>query len=299
MKRPSPLNRNIVVLGFLLLILCIFPLNGGELRSNYYFESPLILSKTIDPTCTKNFEVLRIPDGKTSYRLNAQIIAKTLELGGCPIETNKVRFVNFTKEVTTGATVLEHQLKDFFQHTYPTIKIQEVHISPRGSNDLLPKNMHPIFDTNSYKTNKGTFYVFDERGVRYYFDFTINATLSALYTTQKVSRKEVLSLANTVLKPLPFATFRGKPLDSLPDTSFRFRASLQENVPILDRHIEPLPLVLRDSKVNVIIQNGAVIVEFIATAMQEGKLYDIITVEKADGKRSRAKIIGENKVELQ
>ena len=58
-------------------------------------------------------------------------------------------------------------------------------------------------------------------------------------------------------------------------------------------------MVLRGSKVNVIIQNGSVIVEFIATATQEGKLYDIITIEKADGKRSRAKIIGENKVELQ
>ncbi len=284
---------------FLALLLWFSNLSGKELQSNYYFESPLILSKTIDPTCEKNFEVLRIPDGKTSYRINAQIIAKTLELGGCPIQINNIRFVNFTKEVTHGLSVLEQQLKDFFKNAYPTIEIQEVHISPRGVNNRLPKNIHSVFDTNSYQTNKGTFYVIDEKGVRHYFDFTIDATLNALYTTQKVTRKEVLSTQNTGIKPLPFTTFRGKPLDLLPDTPYRFRASLQANVPILDRHIESLPIVLRDSKVSVIIQNGAVIVEFIATAMQEGKLYDIITVEKADGKRVRAKIIGENKVELQ
>ncbi|MCX6075187.1 MAG: flagella basal body P-ring formation protein FlgA [Campylobacterales bacterium] len=284
---------------FLSLILWLSILNGSELHSNYYFDTPLILSKNIDPTCEKNFEVLRIPDGKMSYRVNAQILLKTFELGGCPIETNKVRFVNFTKEVAHGLTLLEQQLKEFFKHTYPTIEIQEVHIFPRGSNDVLPKEIHPIFDNNSYKANRGTFYLLDDNGVRRYFDFTIDATLSALYTTQKVTHKETLSTQNTLLKPLPFTTFRAKPLDSLPDTPYRFRASLQENVPILDRQIEPLPMVLRGSKVSVIIQNGAVIVEFIATATQEGKLYDIITVEKGDGKRSRAKIIGENKVELQ
>lgn len=257
------------------------------------------MSKNIDPTCEKNFEVLRIPDGKISYRVNAQIVLKTFELEGCPIETNKVRFVNFTKEMTNGLTVLEKQLKEFFQHYYPTIEIQEAHIIPHGSNEILPKEIHAVFDNNSYKTNKGTFYVMDDRGVRHYFDFTLDATLSALYTAQKVTRKEILSSQNTVLKPLPFTIFRGKPIDSIPDTPYRFRASLQENIPILDRHIEPIPMVLRGAKVSVIIQNGAVIVEFIATAIQEGKLYDIITVEKGDGKRSRAKIIGENKVELQ
>ena len=282
-----------------MLILWLSILNGSELQSNYYFDTPLIMSKNIDPTCEKNFEILRISDGKMSYRVNAQIVLKTFELGGCPIETKKVRFVNFTKQVTHGLGALEQQLKEFFKLHYPTIEIQVVHIFPRSSNDVLPKEIHAIFDDDAYKAKKGTLYVLDEHDIRHYFDFSIDATLSTLHTSQKVIRKELISTQNTVLKSLPFETFRGKPLDTLPDTPYRFRASLQENIPILDRHIELLPMVLRGSKVSVIIQNGAVIVEFIATATQEGKLYDIITIEKADGKRSRAKIIGENKVELQ
>lgn len=269
------------------------------MQSNYFFDNPLILSKTLDPSCAKNFEVLRIPDGKTSYRLNAMIIAKTFELGGCPIEIKKVRFVNFTKQATQGFTPLKEQLKGFFKHHYPTIVIQEVHIFPRGSNDFLPLDIHAVFDEDAYKAKKGTLYLLDEHGVRRYFDFSIDATFSVLHTNQRVNRKEEISTQNTVLKSLPFETFRGKPISELPQISYRFRASLQEGIPILDRHIEPLPLVLKGSKVSVIIQNGSVIVEFIATAMQEGRLYDIITVEKADGKRSRAKITAENTVELQ
>ncbi|MDQ1297897.1 MAG: flagellar basal body P-ring formation protein FlgA, partial [Campylobacterota bacterium] len=67
----------------------------------------------------------------------------------------------------------------------------------------------------------------------------------------------------------------------------------------VDRYLEPLPIVLKGAKVSVQVQNESVIVEFIATATQEGALYDIITIEKSDKKRAKAKVIGENRVELQ
>jgi flagella basal body P-ring formation protein FlgA len=65
------------------------------------------------------------------------------------------------------------------------------------------------------------------------------------------------------------------------------------------RNIETIPLVLKNTPVTVELQNGAVIIEFEATATQEGLLYDIITIQKNDGKRAKAKVIGENRVELQ
>ncbi|MGZ8548802.1 MAG: flagella basal body P-ring formation protein FlgA [Sulfuricurvum sp.] len=284
---------------FLILFVFISVIQGGELSSNYFFENPLIMSKTIDLECEKNFEILRIPDGKTSYRINAQIIAKTFELGGCQIASKKVRFVNFIKKNNTDYPLLKEQVILFFKHHYPTIEIQEIHIFPHGYSDSLPAQATVIFEDDAYKNKKGTFYVFDTHGLRRYFDFSINATLSTLHTSRKVTRKEVVSLQNTVLKSLSFETFRGKPLIILPETPSRFRASLQEGAPILDRHIEQLPMVLRGSRVSATIQNGSVIVEFIAHATQEGRLYDIITIQKADGKRARAKIMGENRVELQ
>jgi len=257
------------------------------------------MSKTIDSKCEKNFEVLRIPDAKTSYRVNAQIIAKTFELGGCPIEIKKVRFINFTKQAGTDYHVLKEQITLFFKHHYPTIEIQEIHIIPRADSNSLPEQSKVVFEDGSFKNKKGTFYVVDRHGIRRYFDFSIDATLNLLHTNKKVARREAISIQNTLLQSLPFEGFKGKPLGTLPETPYRFRSSLKENTLILDRHIEPLPMVLRGSRVSAIVQNGSVIVEFIARATQEGGLYDIITVEKADGKRMRAKIIGENRVELQ
>jgi flagella basal body P-ring formation protein FlgA len=274
-------------------------IRAGELSANYFFDNSVIMSKTIDQKCEKNFEILRIPDGKTSYRINAQIIAKTFELGGCPIESKKVRFVNFTKQANSDYRLLKEQITLFFKHHYPTIEIQEIHIISRANSDSLPEQTKIILDDNTFKNKKGTFYVVDSHGIRRYFDFSIDATLKVLHTNRKVARKESVSIQNTMIQSLPFEGLRGKPLGILPETPYRFRSSLKENTLILDRHIEPLPMVLRGSQVSVTVENGSLVVEFIARATQEGGLYDIITVEKGDGKRMRAKITGENRVELQ
>ncbi|MCL4432400.1 MAG: flagellar basal body P-ring formation chaperone FlgA, partial [Epsilonproteobacteria bacterium] len=163
----------------------------------------------------------------------------------------------------------------------------------------IPENSKAVFDQDITDRNNGTFYILDESGLRRYFDFTLDATLNILHSNQKINRNQVLSSANSSLKTVTFIPFRGKPLSTLPDQTQRFRRSLKENIPIVDRHLEPLPIVLKGSKVSVQVQNESVIVEFIATAIQEGALYDIITIEKSDKKRAKAKVIGENRVELQ
>lgn len=272
---------------------------AAVLQQNYLFDSPLIMSNSINPECTKIFEVLQIPDGKTTYRMNGQILLKTFELAGCPIEANNVRFVNFTKRINTDLTILEDQVNTYFKANYPTISIQNIQIFPHGYIEQLKEPAKVIFEPDSYMRNKGVFYIQDHNGIRRYFDFSINATLGMLHTSKKVSRREPLSLNNIVMKTIPFNNFRGKPIIALSQNSQRFSITLKENTPILDRHLEPLPLVLKNNKVSVVVKNDSVTIEFIARATQEGALYDIITIEKSDGKRARAKIIGENQVELQ
>jgi flagella basal body P-ring formation protein FlgA len=182
---------------------------------------------------------------------------------------------------------------------YPTMTITSIYITPHGYTESLPANAHVVFDKEGYKQNRGTFYIPDSNGIRHYFDYSLDATLEVLHVTQKTSRKAILSTTNSTLESIPFVSFRGKPLTKLPETPYRFRSSLKEGTVITDQHIEPNPIVLRGAKISAQIKSGTVIVEFIATATQEGALYDIITIEKADGKRVRAKIIGENTVELQ
>lgn len=269
------------------------------LQQTYTFKDPKILSTDLVRSCPKRFEILQIPDGKNTYRINAQIIAKTYELNGCTIDVGKVRYVNFTKQTALNLSLLKQQLTDVFMASYPAMTIQKIDVFPRGFIETFPENAKAVFDKDVCDNNNGIFYVLDEGGMRRYFDFTLEATLNVLHTNQKINRKEILSSANTSIKSIPFTQFKGKPLSTLPDQKNRFRRSLRENTPIVDRHLETLPIVLKGSKVSVQVENGSVIVEFIATATQEGALYDIITIEKSDKKRAKAKVIGENRVELQ
>lgn len=282
-----------------LIFLFFTDLYGDTLQQSYTFKEPKIYSSDLISGCPKHFEILQIPDDKSTYRINAQIIAKTYELNGCSVDVGRVRYVNFIKETTLDVSPLKQQLMDVFISTYPTMTIQKINVFPRGYIESIPPNSKAVFDRDIADRDDGTFYVLDKSGIRRYFDFSLEATLNVLHSSQKINRNDILSTTNSSLKLVQFTQFRGKPLSSLPVDRQRFRRSLRENTPIVDRHLEPLPIVLRGSKVSVQVKSGLVIVEFIATATQEGALYDIITIEKSDKKRAKAKVIGENRVELQ
>jgi flagella basal body P-ring formation protein FlgA len=280
-----------------ILILC--NLSAYELAENYTYKSPTIYSDDLFPELTKKFEILKIPEDKTQYRINAQIIVKTFELNGIEINATKVRYVNFTQQSFVDLNPIKHQLEILLRGQYPSIRIDEITIIPRGYLSSLSQKSRGVFDENVFNNAKGTFYIVDEHGVRRYLDYSVRATINVLHSNQKITRRDRLSGFNTQIKQIPFGSFRDTPLTTLPDQPSRFRSNLRAGELLTLRNIQTIPLVLKNSKVIVEIHNDTVIVEFGATATQEGSLYDIITIQKSDGKRVKAKVIGENRVELQ
>lgn len=270
-----------------------------ELQKEYFFTDNTIVSTDLFPKIQKRFELVRIPAGKILYRMDAKVVAKTFELNGIRLDTGKIRFVTFIKKSPVDVTSLKIQLTRVLQERYPTIAIENISIMPHGYLASLPPEANAVFDPSCYLNGNGTFYIIDSDGLRRYFDYSVNATLNVLHTTRKVLRRENLSTANTALKEVPFESFRDTPLTGIPEHPHRFRAVLKQATPIIVRNIEKMPLILKDDNVIVEVRNGSVILELIATATQEGGLYDIITIQKRDGKRSRAKVIGEKRVELQ
>ena len=274
-------------------------LNALELKNEYFFSDHTITSDILFPELTQKFEILKIPPEKEHYRIDANIITKTFELNGIIIDSSKTRYVNFTKYSPVNFTPLKIQLEKMLRERYPSIMIEEITITPRGYLPSLAKETRGVFDDRFYQHAKGTFYILTPQGLRHYLDYSVRATISVLHTTQKITRRERLSGFNTLLKPIPFTSFKDVPLTTLPDQLSRFRSNLKTGVLLTLRHIEAVPYVLKNEKVVVEVQSEGVVVEFGATATQEGALYDIITIQKNDGKRVKAKVIGENRVELQ
>lgn len=285
---------------FLALLVFVFAtLNAYELKEEYLYTDHTIVSTDLFPGLPQRFEIVKIPSDKYLYRLDAHVVAKTFELHGVPVETAGVRYVSFVKKSPVDLTPMQTQLERKLRECYPSIRIASVTVTPRGYLEGLYPQGRGVFDSRVCQHASGTFYVLNPQGLRHYLDYSVDAVLPVLHTTQKVSRKEGVSGFNTLLKPIPFRSFRDTPLTALPQKASRFRTAIKSATPLTLRHIEEIPLVLKDENVIAEVRNGAVVLEITATATQEGSLYDIITVQKRDGKRSKAKVIGEKRVELQ
>lgn len=282
-----------------LLLFFLFNLHAYELAKNYEYESNTIYSNDLFSDLTQKFPILQIPFDQDHYRIDAQIIAKTFELNGITVDSTNTRYVNFTKRSPVDFTPLKQQLETMFKERYPTIRIDAITISSRGYLAALPKKVQGVFDERFYQNGTGTFYYYDDQRIRHYLDYTVQATIDVLHTTRQISRKERLSGFNTLLKPIPFLSFKDIPLTAVPDQPSRFRSNLKSGQLLTLRNIETTPLVSKNEKIIVEVQDDGVVVEFGARATQEGSLYDIITIQKNDGKRAKAKVIGENRVELQ
>lgn len=270
-----------------------------DLSREIEYSNPVIYSNDIFPLLEKKFEVLKIPEDKTHFRIESEIIAKTFELNGVELNTSKTRYVTFVKKSPANFTRLSEQLQLMLLRHYPGIEIKSLNVSSSTYLSKIPENAKAIVERNFYNDPEGTFYIIDENGLRRYLNYRVDATLPLLFTSKDVDRKETLSGFNTLLHSSPFVHFRDEPLLALPDQMSRFRGSLKAGKMILAKNIEPLPLVLKGEKIVATVKNGIVVVEIGAEAVQEGALYDIITIQKNDGKRVKAKVIGEKRVELQ
>lgn len=282
-----------------LLFLFVSVLNAYELQKEYLYSDPTIVSTDLFPELPQRFEIVKIPVEKHLYRLDAHVVAKTFELHGVKIDTAGVRYVSFVKKSPVELSPIEEQLEHKFRECYPNLQITSMTITPRGYLEALSPQARGVFESRICQNSSGTFYVLNPQGLRHYLDYSIEAILPVLHTTQKVSRKEALSGFNTLLRPIPLRSFRDAPLTSIPAHPSRFRTALKSATPLTLSQIEKIPLVLKNENVIAEVKNGAVVLEIIATATQEGSLYDIITVQKRDGKRAKAKVIGEKRVELQ
>ena len=67
---------------------------------------------------------------------------------------------------------------------------------------------------------------------------------------------------------------------------------------LTQRDITTLNLISRGSSVNVILKDKNLNISFLAKALQNGKLNDIITVQKNNNEKVKVKVIGRNRAEI-
>ena len=269
-----------------------------DLRENYDFRDHTIMSTTLFPEMPQRFELFEIPVHMTRYRVSAESVAEAFKSHGIEIGTEDVRYVNFVKSSPISTVRLEDEVAAYYRAHYPSIAINAVHITPRVYTPELPEPYTVTIADTSYKSARGTFYVTTPEGAKLFFDYTLDAEVAVFTARRDLKRDTPLNAMTAQSASVPLDTLNARPLDDL-SGKYRLKRHVKGGEVIMRRHVEIAPLVLRDTHVSVTLKTGNVLIQFRAIALQDGALHDIISIQKPDGKRLKARVVGENKVEIE
>ena len=285
---------------YLLLTLLFAPLYCAHtLQPSYMYETHTVMASTLFPDIEKDFKLFEIDAHKTMLRLRSDEIVERFDEQGITVDANSERYVTFIKRSPVDTAKLEQMLYDYFVEKLPGIIIHSLSVHPRAYTKSLPEHYNVKIAPKTFHRNSGSFYIVSHENKKYFFNFKINAEITYLLARQNLSRKELLTPFNTLKKVEPFQRVRALPLTSLESQRLRLRHPIKAGRIILMRNTEALPQVRRNQRVHVTVKSAAVEIQFTANALQDGALHDIISIEKSDGRRLRAKVIGLNQVEIE
>jgi len=243
--------------------------------------------------------LFKIPYNKKHYQIETEQILNILKKHN--IEVEYTRFQNIIFDI--AKPMLEEEIKEkiinIYKEKYPYMDINNIELTRSGhKNDTLisDNNLH-IKDT-FLKRDKGSFYIISQQGNRVFFNYEIDATFKALSPSFTLNSKTILHSNNVKSKSFKFKYLRETPLTKLPNYNIQLKKRVYPKKYITLKDIEPVPLVKKNTNIKAILKGVGYSLEFIAKALSNGNLNDIIWIKRDDGKRMKAKVIAKNKVKV-
>ncbi len=280
------------------LFLLSFNLYALEhIKETYYIDSRNINSSLFFKD-KQNILLYTIPKNEHSLRIKKIQLEQLLKDNGFKEFVIDSRYVYFELKSPINTAKIEDFLKKHYKDRYTQIDIEAVHVQPRSYMETLPKQYSIDIRKRNYLSRDGVISIKDDLNKKYFFNYMIDAKLRVLVTKEKVHRGEELSNKNTAFAYITLDKFRALPLQELNESKYQAKHNMKANSFITVRDIKKLSLVKKDSMVTVWINNTGMSISFSAKALQNGKLNDIITIQKSNGKRLKAKVVAKQKVEV-
>ena len=269
------------------------------LEEEYGYRDDTIMSTTLFSDMPGSFELFAIPPHVSRYRISAEEVVERFKAHGVEVDAGEVRYLNFVKISPISTEALERDVAAYYTQHYPSIAIAAVAVTPRVYTPELPAEYTVTISDTAYKSARGTFYITGSDGTKLFFDYAVDAKVRVFTARRDLRRDAPVDAVTVQRSAVPLDTLNSPPLDDLAGGTYRLKRHLKSGEVVMRRHVEVAPLVLRDADVLATLKTGNVLIEFHAIALQDGALHDMISIQKPDGKRLKAKVVGENKVEIE
>ncbi|WP_294963150.1 flagellar basal body P-ring formation chaperone FlgA [Sulfurimonas sp.] len=285
---------------FLFFILLSSVLYANNIiQSTYYIDNDDIYLSHIIKEPSNDQQIYKIELGKYTKRIRAKELIKVLKEYGYKDVSAKSRYVKFIKKSPIDTSSIEASIQNHYLDNYENIEIKEIVVEPRGYIKTLPNDYQIEIKNNNYLSSNGVLNIKTIDNKKIYFNYHIVANLW-IYVTKKQIRKDTqLSVLNTIKKSIILDKFRAKPIEILDANTLQSKRHIKKNKILTSRDVEILNAVKKNSTVNVSLDSLNMSINFNAKALQDGKIGDIISVQKRDLKRLKVKVIGKNRVEIQ
>jgi len=283
------------ILLFLVLSLNVFALENIE--RTYYIDSREITSNLFFKD-QKNIKLYEIPSHKHSLRIRREQLDSLLKENGFNDFEILSRYVYFELNSPIDTSKIETFLTKHYKSKYEKIKINKVFVKPRSFMDSLPSKYTLDIRTRNHLLNEGILSIEDNLNKKYFFNYKIDANVEVLTSTKKILRGEEITQRNSELKSIKLQKFRSIPLQNLYTSEFQAKYHIDKGEFISRRDVKKLDLVREDTQVTVLLNNAGIVISFVATALQSGKLNDIITIQKRDGRKLKARVVAKQRVEI-
>ena len=272
----------------------------AELQSHYFFKDNTITPYfLLGEGYENNTTLFTIAKESSHYKISTLKLLKFLKKAGISLEKPHFSYVTFDKKSPIDTSKIQAALKSYYAKALPSLEIQNIVIYPRSYVNALPPHFSVHVPKNSFKRYRSTLYIQDTKRKRIFFNYEIEGILHVIKNRHQLERKDSINSFNTYKSTQPFSSLTSKPLLHVDGQRYIAKHRLKADTTLYDRDVTTKPLVKKDEDVNVIITQGDLELQTTARALQDGKLYDMIRVEKSDGTRMRVKVIGVNQVELQ
>jgi len=288
-----------MLLKILLFAVLVLNLHAKELlKKNYFVDGDFVKLSSIVKNPQKDTTLFKIDQYRYFTKIQSKELLKILKEHGYNSFYAKVRYIKFTKKSPINLDKIKNEIIKLYKTKYSTITINKLTVRPRGYIESLPKSYKISFRSRSYLSNTGTLSIKTPQKRKIFFDYCLDAKINLFIAKKSIKKGTKLSILNTLKKSVVLDRFRAIPLQQIPFTGVQSKHHIKQNSIITSRDIEPVSLVKRDSMVNVFLNSNGVSISFSAKALQDGKLNDIITIQKHDYKRLKVRVVGKNRVEI-
>lgn len=282
---------------FILLSSLIFASDFAHIRlqKTYYIDSDDIYISHIIKDAPRNKKIYKISDGKYTKRVKSQDLVKILRDNGYRGIKAETSYVKFVKQSPIDTSKIVNHIRLYYQRHYKNIEIKDIRVQTRGFLESLPKNYVVEIRDDAYLSKDGILSIKTPKNKKLYFNFIVDAKVFVYTTRERLSRATPLSALNTTKKSIILERFMAKPIEDLMIMPLESRHNLQKDSIITTRDVEILSMIKRNQSVNVSMDSKNMSITFSARALQDAKMGDTITVEKANGTRLKVVVVGKNR----